>query len=142
MRRLLALVCCATYLAFGLVAGAAHQHQSGDHHAQARGLHVDHAHMGHSTGQAHQHRHQHPSPHDGDARSVAGHAEHHEGDVLYLNAPALGSPVSTLRLLPATVSAAAAIDPPDVARARGATAQRQPKEPPRKRPTRPRAPPV
>jgi len=142
MRRFLALSCCAAYLAFGLVAGVAHQHQSADHHAQSRGLHVDHAHMGHSAEHGRQHRHQHPSPHDGGARSEVGHVEHHEGDALYVNAPVMRSLDSTVLLVPATAASTAVVDPPDIMRIHRQAPPRQPKDPPRKRPTRRRAPPV
>jgi hypothetical protein len=128
MRRLLALGCCALYLAFGFVAGAAHLHESADRHAESRGLHLDHTHSGHSA--------------DHEKERKLGNESRHDGDVLYLCAIAIRSIDSSLRLMPATVSVAATIDPPGPMSDRHEAILRQPRDPPRKNRPRPRAPPA
>ena len=125
MRKILALGCCALYLAFGIVAGAAHWHESADHHAESRGLHLDHAHLGDTDD------HEHP-----------GHPSPHDGDVLYLSATALRSLDSSVRLMPATVSVGATIDPPAAMSERDEAAPGQQRDPPQENRIRPRAPPA
>jgi len=132
MRRILALGCCVLYLVFGFVAGAAHLHESADHHAESRGLHLDHAHVGHATG------HEHGSSAHFDARHVA----HHDGDVLYLSATALRSLDGNTRLMPATVAVGATVDPPTATSDHDATRPGHSRAPPRSSRTRPRAPPA
>jgi hypothetical protein len=130
MRRILALGCCALYLAFGFVAGAAHLHGSTDHHEETRGLHLDHVHLGDSDDRGHDHQRR------------LGHESTHDEDVLYLSATALRSIDSSLRLMPATVSVAATIEPPGAMSDRDEAILRQPRDPPRKNRPRPRAPPA
>ena len=73
--------------AFGFVVGAAHVHEAGDHHAELRGLHLDHSHLGETAGHSHHAHHTHA--HAGAGPSFDGrHMEHHEGDALYLTVPA------------------------------------------------------
>ena len=140
MRRFLALGCCAVYLAFGFVAGAAHVHESADHHEETRGLHLDHVHLG---GSHKQESHLgHGSSEDGDARIDARQVGHHDGDALYLTATALRSFDSSLRLMPATVSVGATVDPHSASSDRDETMPDQMRGPPRKGPTRPRPPPA
>ena len=135
------LGCCAAYLAFGFVAGAAHVHESADHHAQTRGLHLDHAHLGDSADHDHEHNARHESP-GGDVRFDTRHVGHHDGDALYLSATALRSIDSSLRLMPATVSAGVTFEPPSAMSDCDETMADPPRGPPRRSPTRPRAPPA
>jgi hypothetical protein len=62
--------------------------------------------------------------------------------VHYLSATALRPLDSGLRLMPATVSAGATIDPPSSISDRDDALPGQPTDPPRKRTSRPRAPPA
>jgi hypothetical protein len=128
MRRILALGCCALYLAFGFVAGAAHLHESADHHAESRGLHLDHTHVGNSADHQQEPRIENESSHD--------------GDVVYLSAPALRSIDSGVRLMPATVAVGATIDPPSTISDWDQEMPRRPRDPPRTTRIRPRAPPA
>jgi hypothetical protein len=142
MRRLLALGCCAVYLVFGLVAGAAHVHESADHHEESGGLHLDHTHLGEDAGHEPAGHHEPVSPENGDPRVDARQVGQHDGDVIYLTATALRSLDSGLRVMPATVSVDAAIDPPGWISARSDELPDQLRGPPRYGPTRPRAPPA
>jgi len=142
MRKILALGCCVFSLAFGFVAGAAHVHESADHHEEPRGLHLDHVHLGDSAGREQERQSRHESPHDGDARLDPWHVDHHDGDVLYLSATAIRSIDSSLRLMPTTVSMGATIDPSSAMSDRDDAMPGQPRDPPRKSRTRPRAPPA
>jgi len=139
MRRILALGCCALYLVFGFVAGAAHLHESADHHAESRGLHLDHSHLGSAD---HDHHLGHGSSDDDDVRFDSRHVGHHgEGDVLYLTATALRS-LDSNRLMPAIVSVGVTIDPSSATSDHDEALPGPPRDPPRKNPTRPRAPPA
>jgi hypothetical protein len=142
MRRLLALGCCAVYLVFGFVAGAAHVHESADHHEDMRGLHLDHAHLGEAADHEPAGHHEPVSSENGDVRVDALHVRHHDGDALYLTATALRSLDSGLRVLPATVSVGATIDPPGLISVRSDELPDQLTGPPRNGPTRLRAPPA
>ena len=111
MRTLIALSCCVLTVAFGFVAGAAHVHRAADHHDDMRGLHLDHAHIGHGTDHGHERhaRHSHTSP----GESVGTiHLEHHDRDVLHFDVTARRLSDPGLRVMPATVAAAAKVDPP------------------------------
>lgn len=142
MRRILALGCCAAYLVFGFVAGAAHVHESADHHREMRGLHLDHAHLGQASDHEPAGHHQHGSPENGDVRGEARHVGHHDGDALYLTATALRSLNSSLRVMPATVPGGGTIDPPALISVRSDELPNQRRGPPRNGPARPRAPPA
>ena len=102
MRRLVALGCCFVYLTFGFMAGAAHVHEAADHHEEMRGLHLDHDHLGETSGA--------PSD-EGEAGFDARHVGHHEGDVLYLTVTAQRSLDSGLQLVPAMIALGATIEP-------------------------------
>ena len=142
MRAILALGCCGLYLAFGLTAGFAHLHESDNHHAESRGLHLDHAHLGDLADHGHGRHFGHESPHAGDARPDSPHIGHHDDDVLFLNTPALRSLDPTLRLLPATVSVVATIDCSWPMSGGDEATPAQPRDPPPGSPARPRAPPA
>jgi len=133
-RGILALGCCALYLAFGFTAGVAHVHRAADHHDQSRSVHLDHAHVTAGPGE-----HRHEVPRDGmiDVR----HVGHHEGDAVYLDAAALHVPMDA-RVLPAVVSAPPAVDRPVVAAEIRLARPSRPRDPPAKIPPRFRAPPV
>jgi hypothetical protein len=136
MRRLVVLGGGVAYLMFGVLSGAAHVHESADHHAQARGLHLGHVHLGHAAGHE-------PEGHrrNSDRRATARHVEHHDADAVYLTATVL-APGSGPRAMPATVSVGAALDPP-VSMPLGADERpRWLRGPPRRGPTPPRAPPA
>jgi len=133
MRRLLALGCCAVYLAFGFVAGAAHLHEAADHHQEMRGLHLDHSHLGEALHVPHE---------NGNAGDETRHVGHHDGDAFYLTVTALRSFDSGLRMMPATVSVGATIDPPSLISIRRDERSDQLRGPPRRGPTSPRAPPA
>jgi hypothetical protein len=120
------------------MAGAAHLHESADHHEESRGLHLDHTHLSDSA----DHGHGHDSPHDGHARLDGRHVGHHGGDVLYLSATTLRLLDSSLRSLPAAVSVGATIDPPSAIEDRVAAMPGRPRDPPPQDRTRPRAPPA
>jgi len=128
MRRVLVLGCCALYLAFGFVAGAAHLHEAADHHAELRGLHLDHTHLGGAAGHEQERQLEHESPHD--------------GDVLYLSATAVRSLDANVRLMPAMVAVGTTIDPPSTMSDRHEALPSQPRDPPPRIRTRPRAPPA
>ena len=139
MRRLLVFGCCAAYLAFGFVAGAAHKHGAADHHAELRGLHLDHAHLGESSGHGPTHSHRRAP---GGARTGAQHLGHHDGDALYVNVIAHRSLESGPSVVPATVTVGAVIDPPALPPVRRDELPVQLSGPPRGSPIPPRAPPV
>jgi hypothetical protein len=146
MRRVLSVSCCALYLAFGLVAGLAHQHASADHHAALQGLHLDHDHLGESRHREHHHDH-HPGSGDPDAvdrlaSPAARYVDHHDGDAVSLSATAARSVDPSVRPVPAIVSPGVVIDPPPAASDRAAILAGQPRDPPREDPPRPRAPPA
>jgi hypothetical protein len=126
MRGIFVLGCCALYVAFGFVAGAAHLHESADHHAELRGLHLDHVHLG--AGHEQERHLEHEPPHD--------------GDVLYLSATALRSLDANVRLMPATIAFGATIDPPSTMSDRDDALAGRPRDPPPRIRTRPRAPPA
>jgi len=138
--------CCALYLAFGFVAGMAHVHESADHHEEPRGLHLDHGHLGESKGHDHHHEHPHDRTHgvagDHAARIAGRHADHHEGDAVYLNATAARSFDSSVHPTPEIVHVGAVIDPSSPASPRDDAVTTQPRDPPRKNPPRLRAPPA
>lgn len=142
MRKILVLGCCAVYLTFGFVAGAAHVHESADHHEEMRGLHLDHAHLDDSADHRREGHVGHGWPEGGDRRIDARHVGHHDGDALYLTAKALRSLDSGLRVMPVTVSVGATIDPPTGSSDRTDELPNQLRGPPRKGPTRLRAPPA
>ncbi len=137
MRRLLAIGCCAAYLLFGLVAGAAHVHGSDDHHREMGGLHLDHTHVGDAAD------HHAPMPfEDGDGSAAARYAVEHDGDALYLNATARCTLDPGLRVMPASVSRGATFDPPALILVRNDELSNHLRGPPRNGPTRLRAPPA
>lgn len=142
MRRLLALGCCAAYLAFGFLAGAAHVHEAAGHHDEMRGLHLDHTHVGMGSGHEGAVRHEAGPPHDGGAHLDAQHIEHHDGDALYLNATAQRSVDPGLRLLPAMVAVGAILDPPATVSVYRNELSDPLRGPPRTGPTAPRGPPA
>ena len=142
MRRILALGCCAAYLVFGFVAGAAHVHESADHHEEMRGLHLDHAHLGEEPDHEPAGHHEPGSPENGEVSVGAGHVGHHDGDVFHLTATVLRSFDSGLRVMPAAVSVGATIDSPALISVRSDEPPHQLRGPPRNGPTRPRAPPA
>jgi hypothetical protein len=142
MRRILALGCCAAYLVFGFVAGAAHVHESADHHEDMRGLHLDHAHLGESSDHGPAGHHEHGSSENGHVRVDVRHVGHHDGDALYLTATALRSLDSGLRVMPSIVSVGGTIDPPASSSIRSDELPGQRRGPPSNGPTRPRAPPA
>jgi len=142
MRRLLALGCSAAYLVFGFVAGAAHVHESADHHEDMRGLHLDHAHLGEASDHEPAGHHEPGSPENGNARVDARHVGHHDGDALYLTATALRALDSGLRVMPATVSVGGTVDPPALISVRSDELPDQLRGPPGDGPTRSRAPPA
>ena len=142
MRRILALGCCAAYLVFGFVAGAAHVHESADHHEDMRGLHLDHAHLGEASEHEPAGHYEPGSPENGDVCVDARHVGHHDGDALYLTATALRSLDLGLRVMPATVSVGGTIDPPALISLRSDELPDQLRRPPNYGPTRPRAPPA
>ncbi len=137
MRRLLALCCCAVYLAFGFVAGAAHVHESADHHEASGGLHLDHTHFGDGVD-----HHGRATPDNGEARVDARHVGDHDGDALYLTATARCTLDPGLRVTPATVSVDAAFDLPALILVRSDELSDHLRGPPRNGPTRLRAPPA
>lgn len=141
MRGILAITCGAVYLAFGMLAGAAHLHESADHHAESRGLHLDHAHVGDAAAHGQKDHLEHHS-HDGDAPLAQRHFAHHEGDILYLSATTMRSSGSHHRLLPAIVSFGAADEPPEAMSIRDVVIPGPPRDPPRTNRIRPRAPPA
>ena len=130
MKKFLALGCCAVYLAFGSVAGAAHVHEASDHHDEMRGLHIDHAHVDVASG------HEHAPSDDAD------HIEHHEGDALYLTVTAQRSIDPGPRVLPAMSVVCATIDTAMPVSKRRTGEPDPPRGPPGKGPTPPRAPPA
>jgi hypothetical protein len=125
MRRILALGICALYLTFGFVVGAGHMHASVDHHEASHGLRLDHAHLGDPS----HHEHERPAGHD-------------DGDARYLSATAVRPLDSSLRMTPAVVSVGVTIDPPAAVSNHVEAISGQPRDPPRKRRPRPRAPPA
>jgi hypothetical protein len=146
MRRFCAFLCCAAYLAFGFVVGAAHVHESGDHHAEMRGLHLDHSHLGEHGGHAHHGEHaahsHHAHAHAGDQqRFHARHTPHHEGDAVYLTVPAQRSLDST-QVIPAMVSLGFTVEAPAFAFTRGIEQPDAVRGPPPEGPTPARAPPA
>jgi hypothetical protein len=149
MRSLVALVCCAAFLTFGVVSDAAHIHDSADHHAEAGGLHFDHAHLhgatDHDTHHGHGHHHPHPEPSSepsDDPQFDARHAPHHHGDALYLSATALRTSDSSLRSMPATVAVGPLIGPPTATAVHDPGGSGPSRAPPRRDSIRPRAPPA
>ena len=142
MRRLLALGCCAAYLAFGFTAGVAHVHDAADHHDEMRGLHLDHDHLGEvadhgPTG------HRHPaSPGAGEAHLGTRHIDHHERDALYLNVTAQCLVDSGLRVAPAVLVVAATTDSAIAVSGLRSERQGPQRGPPGADPTPSRAPPA
>ena len=129
MRKILALGCCALYLAFGVVAGMAHVHESADHHEESRGLHLDHDHA-------------HEAASDQTLRIAAATVQHHGGDAFYLNATATQSVDPGSRETPAIVSDGSALGPPALVPDRVESGSGPPRDPPCKTPPRLRGPPV
>jgi hypothetical protein len=142
MRRLVALGCCALYLAFGATADLAHVHQSADHHEESRGVHRDHRHLSAPVDHHHHGHHEHGDVEQGELPIGARHAAHHEGDVVYLTATAVRSQQSIARTMPAIVSTGTAIEPSLPVTSREGVPATQPRDPPRKIPPRLRAPPA
>jgi hypothetical protein len=143
MRRLLALIFGSAYLAYSVMAGAAHVHDAADHHDQMQGLHLDHAHVDDAWTDPTGHHHHHPAPPDeGQPRFETGHVDHHEGDVLYLTMTAQRSLGSGLRILPAMTAVAVAVEPPSRVCTSRIEVSEHLRGPPRKRLTPSRAPPV
>jgi hypothetical protein len=144
MRRVLAVGCCALYLSFGFVAGLAHVHESADHHDEPRGLHLDHGHLGESADQRRHHEHTHDHAHGGDrpARTTARHADHHDGDAVYLSAAAARVLDSSVRPMPASVYVGTVTDPPLPVSKRNDVVTARPRDRPTKTPPRLRAPPA
>ena len=142
MRGILTLGCCAAYLVFGFVAGAAHVHESADHHEDMRGLHLDHTHSGEVADHGPAGHDEPGPPENGDVRVDARHVEHHGEDALYLTLTALRAHDSGLRVAPATVSVGETIVPPASISVRSDELPNQRRGPPPDGPTRPRAPPA
>ena len=117
-------------------------HESADHHEESRGLHLDHAHLGKAADHEPAGRPEPIAPKNGGVGIDARHVGHHDGDTLYLTATALRSLDSSLRVMPATVSVVTTIDPPELSSVRSDELPDQLRGPPRKGPTRPRAPPA
>lgn len=134
--------CCAVYLAFGFVAGAAHVHEAADHHDEMRGLHLDHDHLGESSGLGSTCTRQPVYSDDGGAHLDARHIGHHEGDVLYLTVTAQRLLNSGLRVLPAIVAVGETIDRPALVSVRRNELPDQLRGPPSNGSTPPRAPPA
>lgn len=141
MRRLLALGCGLAYLAYGVVAGAAHVHEAADHHDELRGLHLDHAHVGDEwndpTGD-----HDHGPLEDGQLQLGDRHVDHHEGDALYFTMTAQRSLGSGPRVMPAIIVVEATFDPPILVSTSRIEVSDQLRVPPQARPTPSRAPPA
>lgn len=142
MRRLVALSCCALYLAFSFGAGTAHVHRAADHHDEMRGLHLDHAHFGHGTDHGpdghHEHTHSEPSEHRVDGLHVA----HHDGDALELNVTARRMSDSGLRVTPATVVTTVTVEAPSFVALRRGESSDPLRGPPSRGPFPARAPPA
>lgn len=147
MRRILAWGCCALTLAFGFVVANAHVHDSGGHHAESRGLHLDHGHLGRSNhhdahgdhGHGHDHGHDHGHGHANTAQGMAG-GHHHDG--LYLNAAVARAAGSGIRNVMAVAVAGPVVQAPAVSSDRTPVETADPADPPDKIPPRLRAPPV
>lgn len=142
MRRVVAIVCCAAYLAFGFVAGTAHVHEAADHHESMRGLHLDHDHLGGASGHRHDHHHRHAPTDEGDVGLDAAHVAHHEGDALYLTVTAQRTLDSSPRVAPAMVASGATIESPTRVAMRRYERSEPMRGPPEFRRTPPRAPPA
>lgn len=112
MRRLVALSCCALYLAFSFVAGTAHVHRSADHHDEMRGLHLDHAHNGPRTDHGPASHHDHPRREPSASRVAGLHVAHHDGDAFQLTVTAHRLSAPGLRVMPATVVTPATVAAP------------------------------
>jgi hypothetical protein len=141
MRRILTLGCCALLLTFGFIAGAAHVHESADYHEDSRGVHLDHVHLN-DLGD---HGHGYDGSDEGDvgqARIGEKHDAHHDGDVVYLDAAAVRSLGSSVRLTPASDSTGVVIVPPLVVAHCEQAMPGQQRDPPRRSRIRPRAPPA
>ncbi len=134
MRRISAVVCCAAYLVFGPLAGHAHVHGAASHHAEARGLHLDHAHL---SGIDSHNRSGFRSTADVEAR----HVGHHDGDAVDLSAWAVRV-LANARVLPAIFAGAATTEQPSDVSATLPEGPRPPRGPPTKIPPRLRAPPA
>ncbi|NIM02257.1 MAG: hypothetical protein GTN89_16140 [Acidobacteria bacterium] len=139
MRRLGAIACCLACLAFGLVAGAPHVHEAGDHHDEMRGLHLDHTHPGEAP---HGHHHGFHDHGHGESQTGVRHVEHNHGDAVYLTVVASRTVGSGPRDLPVTVSVVATVEDPVSRSARLCEQQECLRGPPQKRPTPSRAPPA
>jgi hypothetical protein len=143
MRTILVLGCCVANVAFGLLAGAAHVHDSAGHHDLVREIHFDHAHLGGAADHA-------PAGSDHAARSGDGerhagerHVEHHDGDArYYLTSSARCLPDSSLRAIPANLSAGVAIEPPPFVAVRVSESSDPPRGPPGTEAAPARAPPA
>ena len=129
MRKILAMGCCALYLAFGAVAGLAHVHESADHHEESRGPHLDHDNEREFAAMA-------------DEGVDLRHDGHHDCDAADLNATVARSGESIVRTLPAIVPVGDVIDPPSPASNRDDVVKGSPRDPPRETPPRLRAPPA
>lgn len=142
MRRLLALSCCALYLAFGSIAGVAHVHRAADHHDEMRGLHVDHAHLGHATRHVSDEHHQRARSKPSESRVEGLHVAHHDDDALQLRVTARRLSDPGLRVIPATVVATATVDAPSFVSLRRGESSDPLRGPPRECPVPARAPPA
>lgn len=142
MRRPVALSCCVLYLAFSLIAGTAHVHRAADRHDELRGLHLDHAHLGHAVDHGPD-GHDHPAnPESSETRIEGLHVEHHDGDALELKITADRVFAPGFRVMPATVVTIATVDAPSFVWLRGAESSEPLRGPPRRGLVPARAPPA
>lgn len=142
MRRLLALGCALAYLAFSVVAGAAHVHEAAGHHDEMRGLHLDHTHVGDVSRDPSGHDHHHAPSEDSRPRIEGRHVDHHEGDALYLAMTAQRALDSGLRVLPAMIAVGATMEPSSRTSTSRDETPRHLRGPPQRRLTPSRAPPA
>ena len=136
--------CCALTFVFGAVTATAHVHGPGDHHAESRGLHLDHGHLSRSSNHDHHHGHHHGHDHGGAPSHATVHivaGEHHH-DGLYLNEAAARSVGSSVRAAIAMAAPGPVLDAPSTESKRKASAAAVFTDPPDKIPPRLRAPPA
>jgi len=139
MRRILITGLCALYWAFGSVAGVAHVHGAAGHREEARGLHLDHAHLAHHGD--HERDDSLTGRDDADARADSLHIAHHSGDAVYLSQSAMRL-FPIVRVLPAIVPVGPAIECPLLVSGTAGVRSNQPRDPPEKILPRLRAPPA
>ncbi|MDH3593168.1 MAG: hypothetical protein OER88_14880 [Planctomycetota bacterium] len=135
MRRVVALACGAAYLAFGLVAGAAHVHEGDDFRDEVHGLHLDHTHLGGGL--------DHDGEHHGEGRAEPCQVDHHhDGGALYLKFSARRAFDPGLHPGSAIVVVGTSVEAPSLVSWNRNEPPRAVRPPPKSGPTPPRAPPV